>query len=100
MSVRGPLTRRSLRAALRETATNGFTHVDGIVEPASLRALTDDPRTLVLFESSLRVVTLLRDVLVELGDRRAVLAQKVRAAAKCLRSGVHLTRIPDLPADQ
>ena len=33
------LTRRSLRAALRDTASNGFAHVDGLVEPAFLRAL-------------------------------------------------------------
>ena len=33
------LTRRSLRAALRDTASNGFAHVDGFVEPAFLRAL-------------------------------------------------------------
>jgi len=34
-----PLPRRSLRAALRETALNGFAHVDGLVEPALLRSL-------------------------------------------------------------
>jgi 16S rRNA (cytidine1402-2'-O)-methyltransferase len=44
---------------------------------ARLRALAHDPRTVVLFESPLRVVTLLRDVLVELGDRRAVLAREL-----------------------
>jgi 16S rRNA (cytidine1402-2'-O)-methyltransferase len=36
---------------------------------ARLRAMAHDPRTFVLFESPLRVATLLRDVLVELGDR-------------------------------
>jgi 16S rRNA (cytidine1402-2'-O)-methyltransferase len=44
---------------------------------ARLRALAHDPRTVVLFESPLRVVTLLRDVLVELGDRRAALAREL-----------------------
>lgn len=33
------LGRRSLRAALRDTASNGFAHVDGLVEPPLLRAL-------------------------------------------------------------
>ena len=42
-----------------------------------LRTLAHDPRTVVLFESPLRVVTLLRDVLVELGDRRAALAREL-----------------------
>ena len=42
-----------------------------------LRALVHDPRTIVLFESPLRVVTLLRDVLVELGDRRAAVAREL-----------------------
>jgi 16S rRNA (cytidine1402-2'-O)-methyltransferase len=36
---------------------------------ARLRAMARDPRTVVVFESPLRVATLLRDVLVELGDR-------------------------------
>ena len=44
---------------------------------ARLRALAHDPRTVVLFESPLRVVTLLRDALVELGDRKAVLAREL-----------------------
>ncbi len=42
-----------------------------------LRALRHDPRTVVLFESPSRVGTLLRDVLVELGDRRAALAREL-----------------------
>ena len=42
-----------------------------------LRALAHDPRTVVLFESRVRVVTLLRDVLVELGDRRAAVAREL-----------------------
>src|SRR5262245_55532129 len=42
-----------------------------------LRALADDPRTVVLFETPKRVVTLLRDVLAELGDRRAALAREL-----------------------
>ncbi len=44
---------------------------------ARLRALRHDPRTVVLFESPGRVATLLRDVLVELGDRRAALAREL-----------------------
>ena len=44
---------------------------------ARLRALANDPRTVVLFESPLRVVALLRDVLDELGDRRAALAREL-----------------------
>jgi 16S rRNA (cytidine1402-2'-O)-methyltransferase len=44
---------------------------------ARLRALAHDPRTVVLFESPLRVGTLLRDVLAELGDRRAALAREL-----------------------
>jgi 16S rRNA (cytidine1402-2'-O)-methyltransferase len=42
-----------------------------------LRALAHDPRTVVLFESPVRVVTLLRDVLVELGDRHAAVAREL-----------------------
>lgn len=44
---------------------------------ARLRALALDPRTIVLFESPVRVVTLLRDVLAELGDRRVALAREL-----------------------
>lgn len=44
---------------------------------ARLRALRHDPRTVVIFESPGRVATLLRDVLVELGDRRAALAREL-----------------------
>ncbi len=44
---------------------------------ARLRALAHEPRTVVLFESALRAVTLLRDVLVELGDRRATVAREL-----------------------
>jgi 16S rRNA (cytidine1402-2'-O)-methyltransferase len=44
---------------------------------ARLRALAHDPRTAVLFESPLRLATLLRDVLVELGDRQMVLAREL-----------------------
>ncbi len=42
-----------------------------------LRALAHDPRTVVVFESPVRVATLLRDVLVELGDRRMALAREL-----------------------
>ena len=44
---------------------------------ARLRGLTRDRRTVVLFESPVRVVSLLRDILVELGDRRAALAREL-----------------------
>ncbi|MGZ8611969.1 MAG: 16S rRNA (cytidine(1402)-2'-O)-methyltransferase [Actinomycetota bacterium] len=42
-----------------------------------LRALARDPRPVVLFESPLRVRTLLHDVLLELGDRRMALAREL-----------------------
>jgi 16S rRNA (cytidine1402-2'-O)-methyltransferase len=42
-----------------------------------LRALADDPRTIVVFESPLRVRTLLRDALVALGDRRAAVVREL-----------------------
>jgi 16S rRNA (cytidine1402-2'-O)-methyltransferase len=42
-----------------------------------LRALSRDPRTVVVFESPLRLATLLRDVLVELGDRRVAVAREL-----------------------
>jgi 16S rRNA (cytidine1402-2'-O)-methyltransferase len=44
---------------------------------ARLRGLAHDPRTLVLFESPRRVIALLREVLDELGDRRAALAREL-----------------------
>jgi 16S rRNA (cytidine1402-2'-O)-methyltransferase len=55
----------------------GFLPRRGGERRARLRALAHDPRTVVLFESPLRIVTLLRDVLVELGDRRAALAREL-----------------------
>lgn len=42
-----------------------------------LRALAHDPRTVVVFESPLRLATLLRDVLVELGDRRVAVCREL-----------------------
>ena len=42
-----------------------------------LRMMAHDPRTVVLFESPLRVATLLRDVLVELGDRQVAIAREL-----------------------
>jgi 16S rRNA (cytidine1402-2'-O)-methyltransferase len=44
---------------------------------ARLRAMRHDPRTVVLFESPHRLATLLRDVLVELGDRRTAVAREL-----------------------
>ncbi len=42
-----------------------------------LRALAHDPRTVVAFESPLRLATLLRDILVELGDRRVAVCREL-----------------------
>jgi len=42
-----------------------------------LEELSDDPRTIVVFESPLRVQILLRDVLVLLGDRRVALCREL-----------------------
>jgi len=42
-----------------------------------LRELAEDPRTLVLFESPQRTQTLLRDILVHLGNRRIALAREL-----------------------
>ena len=42
-----------------------------------LEALRHEPRTLVLFESPLRVQTLLRDVLVEIGDREVAVVREL-----------------------
>jgi 16S rRNA (cytidine1402-2'-O)-methyltransferase len=42
-----------------------------------LLALAPDPRTVVLFESPHRVVSLLRDVIDELGDRRVAVAREL-----------------------
>ena len=42
-----------------------------------LREVAEDRRTLVLFESPRRVVTLLREVVAELGDRRVAIAREL-----------------------
>jgi 16S rRNA (cytidine1402-2'-O)-methyltransferase len=44
---------------------------------ARLRAMAHDPRTVVLFESPLRLSTLLRDILVELGDRQIAVCREL-----------------------
>ena len=52
-----------------------------------LDALRHDPRTLVVFESPLRVQTLLRDILVALGDRRVALARELTKLHEEVRRG-------------
>jgi 16S rRNA (cytidine1402-2'-O)-methyltransferase len=52
-----------------------------------LDPLRDDPRTLVVFESPLRVQALLRDVLVSLGDRRVALARELTKLHEEVRRG-------------
>jgi 16S rRNA (cytidine1402-2'-O)-methyltransferase len=55
----------------------GFLPKRGGERRERLRALAREPRTIVVFESPVRVVALLRDVLVELGDRRMALAREL-----------------------
>jgi 16S rRNA (cytidine1402-2'-O)-methyltransferase len=52
-----------------------------------LRALRDDPRTLVLFESPRRIRTLLREVVEELGDRRVALCRELTKLHEEVRRG-------------
>ncbi len=59
-----------------------------------LEALRDDPRTLVVFESPLRVQVLLRDVLVAFGDRRVAVARELTK----LHEEVHRGRASDVLA--
>jgi 16S rRNA (cytidine1402-2'-O)-methyltransferase len=52
-----------------------------------LEELRGDPRTLVVFESPLRVETLLRDVLVTFGDRRVAVARELTKLHEEVRRG-------------
>ncbi len=52
-----------------------------------LDELRGDPRTLVVFESPLRVKTLLRDVLVSFGDRRVAVARELTKLHEEVRRG-------------
>jgi 16S rRNA (cytidine1402-2'-O)-methyltransferase len=54
---------------------------------ARLRALADDPRTMVLFESPRRLAGLLRDVVAELGDRRVAVARELTKLHEEVRRG-------------
>lgn len=64
-----------------------------------LRGLAHDRRTVVLFESPHRVTTLLRDVLVELGNRRVAIARELTKLHEEVirgRTSDVLARLPDL----
>jgi 16S rRNA (cytidine1402-2'-O)-methyltransferase len=64
-----------------------------------LRGLAHDRRTVVLFESPHRVTTLLRDVLVELGNRRVAIARELtKLHEEVIRGRISdvLARLPDL----
>jgi 16S rRNA (cytidine1402-2'-O)-methyltransferase len=54
---------------------------------ARLRALRDDPRTIVLFESPRRVAALLREVAAILGDRRVALCRELTKLHEEVRRG-------------
>ncbi|HET7869514.1 MAG TPA: 16S rRNA (cytidine(1402)-2'-O)-methyltransferase [Actinomycetota bacterium] len=64
-----------------------------------LRGLAHDRRTVVMFESPHRVTTLLRDVLVELGNRRVAIARELTKLHEEVirgRTSDVLARLPDL----
>jgi 16S rRNA (cytidine1402-2'-O)-methyltransferase len=64
-----------------------------------LRGLAHDRRTVVLFESPHRVTILLRDVLVELGNRRVAIARELtKLHEEVIRGRISdvLARLPDL----
>jgi 16S rRNA (cytidine1402-2'-O)-methyltransferase len=54
---------------------------------ARLRALRDDPRTLIFFESPRRTATLLREVVGILGDRRVALCRELTKLHEEVRRG-------------
>lgn len=67
---------------------------------ARLRALSDDPRTLVVFESPRRLAGLLRDVAAGLGDRRVAVARELTKLHEEVvrgRATEVLARIGDAP---
>jgi 16S rRNA (cytidine1402-2'-O)-methyltransferase len=55
----------------------GFLPRKGAVRRERLRAMAEDPRTVVLFESPLRLPSLLADVAAELGDRRIAVCREL-----------------------
>ncbi len=65
-----------------------------------LEELRDDPRTLVVFESPLRLTTLLRDVLDTLGDRRVAVARELTKLHEEVRRGLVSEVLAELRSTQ